>query len=766
MDTSNPVNKSAMIFKGNNYRITILSDILVRLEYSEKGIFEDRPTEFATNRDFELTPCGIQQDEKFLVVSTKYFKLQYSKEKKFNTSKIAPESTLRINLLNSDKYWYYTHPEARNFKSTGKSLDSKEKYIKGLYSTDGFVSIDDSNSMIIKEDGTLEKRESQNIDIYVFMYRRDFGLCLKDYFKLTGKPPLIPRYSLGIWWNRNEAYKEEEIKKLISDFNRNEIPMSVLLLGPKWQGNYYYFNTDLIKNPKELMSYLHERGICIGAYMNPNKNIIGENGTTLPFNVFDKKIVDFYFNMIISNLNNLGIDFYWNDYDKSDLELRVLNYYYFKFYEKDINRRGVTLSRNSLMTPHKYPIHYSGETVVSWNTLKELPYFNSSASNLGLSWWSHDIGGYKEGIEDWELYIRYVELGTFSPIFRFSADQGHYYKREPWRWDVRTLNIVRHYTQLRQRLIPYLYTEAYRYYKTGLPLVQPLYYSHPEMYDEPIYKNLYLFGSEFLVSPITTKKDKVMNRAVQRIYLPEGTWYDFKTGKKFPGNKRYITFFKDEDYPVYARSGAIIPLSILGKNRNITNSPESLEIHIFPGKSNSYKLYEDDGYTSLYKTGYYLITDIDYNYQVNNYTLIIRPVEGKTGIIPGRRNYKIRFRNTKQADDVIVYEQDSEINSNYYVDDQDFIVEVNDVDTTNQLSINCKGKDIEIDAIRIINEDVDSIISDLEIETKLKEKIAEIIFGDLELKKKRIKIRKLKKEGLSSLFIRMFLKLLDYEAEI
>ena len=76
--------------------------------------------------------------------------------------------------------------------------------------------------------------------------------------------------------------------------------------------------------------------------------------------------------------------------------------------------------------------------LVSWKTLDYLPYFNSCASNLGLSWWSHDIGGFKEGIEDAELYMRYVQFGTFSPIFRFSAKRGIYYKREPWRWDITT----------------------------------------------------------------------------------------------------------------------------------------------------------------------------------------------------------------------------------------------------------------------------------------------------------------------------------------
>ena len=95
--------------------------------------------------------------------------------------------------------------------------------------------------------------------------------------------------------------------------------------------------------------------------------------------------------------------------------------------------------------------------------------------------------------------------------------------------------------------------------------------------------------SELLVKAITKKQDNVMNRCVEQIFLPKGTWYDFKTGKKFPGNRRYVAFYKDEDYPVFAKSGSIIPLAILGENLNDTNPPEGLEIHVFPGRSNIYK---------------------------------------------------------------------------------------------------------------------------------------------------------------------------------
>ena len=786
--------KDEAIIRGQNYRITVLSDILLRLEYDSEGIFEDRPTELAINRNFAVPEFEIKQDHKYLNIKTKYLSLEYIKEKPFAGPVYSPDINLKVTLLNTDKLWYLNHPEARNFLGSSVSFDgevSKKNLKNGLYSTDGFASIDDSMSMLIEEDGMFVKRQRKTIDTYLFVYRRDFGCCLRDYFNLTGKPPLIPRYALGIWWNKDEMYSDYNIKELVRAFNFYEIPISTVVLGDTWHfkdrqdlakfKTGFTFNPQRFPNPSEFIEYLHNRGIRLGINIDPRDGIMpheehynnfieglqfnGQN-VTIPFNPLDRFIMSGYLNKLIEPLNQKGVDFYWIDYKETAQYLRALNYFHFRNYSKSPEKRGMILSRNGTIAGHRYPVHYSGETIVSWKTLEYLPFYNSTASNIGLSWWSHDIGGFKYGVEDPELYVRYVQLGTFSPIFRFASKSGRYYKREPWAWDIKTYSISKEYCNLRHRLIPYIYAEAFKYATTGLPIVQPLYYQYPEIYDEPYYKNQYYFGSELFIAPITSKKDLVMNRSVERIYLPEGIWYDFKTGKKFPGNKRYVLFFKDEEYPVFARSGAIIPLADLEENRNVTSPPSNMEIHIFPGRSSHYNLYEDDGYTSLYEQGYYIKTKIDYNYLANNYTVIIRPLEGKAGIIPEYRNYRIRFRNVKESNDVTAYVEANSVPVTTYADGTDFIVEVDAIPTVKQLTINCKGDNIEIDALKIINEDIDSIITDLQIQTFLKEKISKIIFSDIPIAKKRIKIRQLKREGLKPLFVRMFLKLLEYIAEV
>ena len=176
------------IIQGKKFRITVLSEILIRLEYSETGEFEDRPTELVQSRKFPQVKFERKDDNTYLYITTSYFKLFYRKEMPFLGTKISPDQNLRIELTNTDKTWYFNHPEVRNFGSIGYSLDGKTsepKYEKGLYSVDGFVSLDDSKSLIFNEDGSLGKRTDTRIDTYVFMYKRDFGACLKDYFTLT-----------------------------------------------------------------------------------------------------------------------------------------------------------------------------------------------------------------------------------------------------------------------------------------------------------------------------------------------------------------------------------------------------------------------------------------------------------------------------------------------------------------------------------------------------------------------------------------------------
>lgn len=790
--------ESKSIIQGTKYRISVLSDMIVRLEYSESGIFNDRPTELIRKRSIGFPTFSIKQDNNIVQILTKYFSLSYVKEQPFLGTKLDPAKNLKITLNSKEndrrKDWFYGNPEVRNFGGNIVSSDINIDFNtqKGLYSLDGFVSIDDSFSNIIMEDGTMVNPIEGYTDIYVFMYDRDFKQVLFDYFKMTGVPAMIPRYAFGNWWSRNINYSNEDLKKLIRNFEKNKIPIAIMLFDHDWHirninnltnlKNGFTFNDNLISEPKKMITEFHNRGIRVGLIVDPNDGFYPHemfykqasevlkitNSSKIDFDVFNPQLLDVYFKIFLHPLESIGVDFFWNDSlcGMDIKKLRALQHYMYYDSNRSIEKRGMLLSRSGCIAPHRYGVLYGGSSEISWESLKKLPFMYLNASNIGVSWWSHDVGGNHGGIEDDNLYIRHLQLGVFSPILRFHGARGQFYKKEPWLWDAKIEEVSSRYLRLRHRLIPYLYTEAYNYTRTGTTLIQPFYYNYMWTYDDELYKNQYYFGSQLLVCPILDKKDIIMNRTIHRFYIPDGIWYDFFTGKKFPGNKKYISFFKDEDYPVFAHAGSIIPLSNNSDYNNVS-LPTDLEIQIFPGVSNNYILYEDDGITSLYKDGYFLKTSIDYNYLRNNYTVIIRSIEGKSGIVPEKRNYKMVFRNTREADDVtIFFNRDSIDTFNSYIDGNDFIVEINDLPTVGQLTINCKGKDIEIDAARIINDDLKGILLDLKLETYMKEVVSDIMFSDETVSSKRIGIRKLKKQGLSKDNINLFLKLLEYMADV
>lgn len=780
---NNLITNSEMIIRGNRFRISILTERLIRLEYHPDGIFIDSETQLVQFRNFSKPEFTVTEDNKYLVIKTKYFTLSYSKERNFDGGKLVPTSNLKVDLNGTDRTWYYNHPEVKNYKGNFVSFDgdsSNSKSQNGLYSIDGFASIDDSKNYIYDANRQLIPRDGKGIDIYLFVYGDDFLLALKDYFTLTGMPSMVPRYALGNWWCRDLNYNQDELIELVKQFEKREIPLSVLLLDSGWHINKlenqtklttgYSFNKELFYNPKELIDVLASKNVHLGLQFDPTMGIYPHEDNyakiSAHFNITDNKIIaydplnpvllDAIYQYMISPLTAIGVDFFWNDAITNNLWFINNSLYNSPYTNSNTSKRSLILARNGMIATHRYPVTYTGKTLVGWEMLKKIPTINSQASNIGVNFISNDVSGNYGGIEEEELYVRSIELATFSPILRFHAPSGKYYRKEPWRWNAKTLEVIDNYLNLRHRLIPYLYSKSYYYHKEGELILKPLYYQYPWVYDDNSFKNEYYFG-DMLIAPILTKKDNLINRTIHRFFIPDGVWYDFNTGKKFPGNKEYISFFRDEDYPVFVKRGAIIPLNNT-KGINFTGNPDSLEINVFPGDSNTFNLYEDknDDETN------YIITQIDYNYLPSNYTVIIRTLEGNRGVIEDYRNYKIRFRNTKKPDQVIAYFNDTQIKTVSYVDENDFVVEAEHVPSIGQFTLNCKGTDIEIDAIRLINDDIDSILLDLPINTVLKEQISSIMFSDLPIKRKRIEVRKLKKYNLDKEYIKLFLKLLEY----
>lgn len=181
------------VVQGDKYRISVITERVVRLEFSPTGEFVDRPTQLIRKRNLGEVNFSLKEDNSALQITTKYFSLVYVKNQPFVGNKLDPMKNLKITLSSRekdrDKDWYYGHPEVRNMKGNmiGVDVPINSSLEKGIYSLDGFASLDDSSNMVIMEDGTLAVRPSGHTDVYVFMYDRDFKQALLDYYKIDRK---------------------------------------------------------------------------------------------------------------------------------------------------------------------------------------------------------------------------------------------------------------------------------------------------------------------------------------------------------------------------------------------------------------------------------------------------------------------------------------------------------------------------------------------------------------------------------------------------
>ena len=338
------------------------------------------------------------------------------------------------------------------------------------------------------------------------------------------------------------------------------------------------------------------------------------------------------------------VDFWWMDWQQgmqsklTGLDpLWMLNHLHYHDLGRDGIKRPFVFSRWGGLGNHRYPIGFSGDTLVRWSALAFQPYFTSTAANVAYGWWSHDIGGHmvKDGTP--ELYLRWVQFGIFSPIFRLHSTSRAELDRRPWGKPERIFHAARDAMQLRHALIPYIYSMAWRAHQTGISLVAPMYYGD---FSDAAFEaqNQYFFGSELIAAPIIAPADRTSGLATKRVWLPAGTWFNFFTAKSFKGGRWHEVKAALEDIPVFAKAGAIVPLAPKVNWGGIEN-PTELDIYVFPGTDNTFELYEDDGETSEYQRGKYAITKLS----LKDGVLTLHPAEGDLSAIPAQRTYRIHL---------------------------------------------------------------------------------------------------------------------------
>lgn len=710
--------EDAAIIQGEKYRFTVLTEEMIRLEYCEDGQFEDRATQCVIDRKFKVPEYQVIENEESLEIITDKIHLVYNKQK-FTDYSLSVQVRGNISVYHS--IWHFGE-EATDLRGTARTLDEADGAIElehGIISRFGYGILDDSRSLVITEDGWVEPRKEDCIDIYFLGYGHEYEHCLKDYYHLTGKTPLLPRYALGNWWSRFYRYNDQEYKALMTRFEKEEIPFSVSVIdmdwhlvdidpkyGSGWTG--YTWNKELFPDPKEFMTWLHDHGLKVTLNVHPAGGVQAheekykemaeamgrdwEKEEPVNFDVTDQKFLKAYFEYLHHPNEEEGVDFWWLDWQQGGLSkipgldpLWMLNHYHYL----DSGRRGkrrLTFSRYAGMGSHRYPVGFSGDTIISWESLAFQPYFTANASNVGYGWWSHDIGGHMKGYRDEELSTRWIQFGVFSPIMRLHSSNSAFTGKEPWNYNAVSENIMKRYLKLRHEMIPYLYTMNYHASHDGQPLIRPMYYLEPEQPEAYEVPNEYYFGTELVVCPITEPTDKAAGTACVKAWIPEGKWYDIFSGLKYDGGRMLELYRSLEDIPVLAKEGAIIPLTDLTEYTNSVENPKELAVKIVPGKKNAFILMEDTGDTCEDKEENWAQTKLEW---INENEFIIHPANGNLDVIPKRRTWKMEFYGIADVDNLEVTVGGKAIETERIYDEKRHICQVNipETEVTEQITI-------------------------------------------------------------------------------
>ena len=679
-----------IVFENENLRISAITPRLIR---TEKGHFTDLPTQTVLNRDFDDFKCGVKQEGNCIYVETDSVTFMVNS----NTGKVF--KALKHKVIPVVDF------ERSRLPGTYRTLDTANgavKLEKGITSMSGGAMMDDSKSLLINPDGSISERP-KCLDRYWFVYGHDYLDQLRDFFRLTGEVPLIPKYALGNWWSRYKAYTQEEYRALMQTFIDKKLPITVATIDMDWHWTdvisrfgeearsekpkcideliYYYllqgwtgysWNTELFPDYKELLSWLHNNGFKVTLNIHPSQGVrffedqyeemchrLDKDPSSkeiISFDVTDPTFMKAYFEVLHHPFEKDGVDFWWIDWQQGKKTkipgldpLWALNHYHSLDSAKG-DSRPLILSRYAGLGSHRYPLGFSGDTVCSWDSLDFQPYFTNSAANSGYTWWSHDIGGHMRGIQDDELYLRWLQYGVFSPINRLHSSNSDFCGKEPWKrcWTVN--KISEEFLRLRHKLIPYLYTANYRTHTEGEPICMPMYYRYDckEAYDV---KNQYIFGGQLIVCPITNPMNKRLNLAYVDAWLPKGRWTDIFNGRIYEGGRKVRLYRDLVSIPVLAPAGAIVPM-YKNADTNDLSLDQPLEIHLWHGNG-SYELYEDDGETTKYKSGKFVITSFNLEENDNMLRLTIIPPKDNQGLLPVEREIHLKFRDIEH-DDILV----------------------------------------------------------------------------------------------------------------
>ena len=490
-------------------RVQLLNEDIVRIEYAKNGKFCDENTYFIPDKEqYANTAIAYTQAEG--VICFGEYELYVPENAKSLTG-------VRLEKNGKKIYTY------KKLKNSGE--------LPPLDKTPEVFAISDTPRIIVPEGGYSAKRKGEykveeNVqDIYLLLCQRNAKNLRKLYVELTGRPELVRLSTLGGWNSKYYAYNEEEAKNLILDYEKHNVPLDVMVIDTDWRscenGWGYDINTKLFPDMKRFLDFAHAHGVevCFNDHPEP---VDGKN-------VFAPEEIA-YRESNLQSLMEKGLDIWWYDRNwgtklitpSAGVNHETLGLYLFEdttrhYWQKasgskKIYRRPVIMGNVDNVAngcylniyssaSHRYSVQWTGDIDSKADSLSQEVDTLLKCTNNCIPYVNSDCGGHL-GNPDKELFIRWMQYGTLSPVFRPHCTNIVERTREPWVYDEETLDIVREYNNLRYRLLPVIYKNAYNAYENGEPIFKSLGFEYPNDKRAVSKNDEYMLGNNLLIAPI------------------------------------------------------------------------------------------------------------------------------------------------------------------------------------------------------------------------------------------------------------------------
>ncbi len=524
---------------------------------------------------------------------------------------------------------------------------------------------------------------------YYFIFGPEIKRIVSDYTKLTGRIEMPPMWALGYQQSRWSYYPESKVRSIAKTFREKNIPCDVIYLDIDYMNGYrvFTFDKNRFPDPAKMISDLKNDGFKIipiidpGVKADPNyfmakegleKDLFAKYPDGIPyqgevwpswayFPDFTKKETRDWWGTHLSSFLDLGIEGFWNDmnepstWGQSFPDLVQFNDNGFTAGHKKIHNvyalsmaratreglrkysamRHFVLTRAGFAGVQRYSAVWTGDNEA---TEEHLKLACTMPQNLGLSgvpFVGSDVGGFI-GEPTNDMYVRWMQLGAFTPFFRGHAERNSR-AHEPWAFNEDVENLVRQVIQLRYKLLPFWYSEFYNASQTGLPIMRPVFMNYQN--DENCYKEdaqyQYMLGEYSLIAPVLQSTDRF-----KKLYLPEGRWYDVNANKTLQGGQWLVIEVGLNKIPIYFKEGGIFPMQDV-QNYVGEKKIEQIEFVIFPAAKSSYAFYEDDGISYEYEKGIYSLTN--FSLKKDSKSLKLNVEKTKSGYTSTVKNYLLTF---------------------------------------------------------------------------------------------------------------------------